>query len=78
MSNLLTATLTITGTRPAVERLHPGCHPPDQTEKSGVAGNVPDEWRKTVLVTKPADVSEQPTSLVPAGRGQIHQKGAAP
>ncbi len=53
MGNMLTASVTIKGVRPLFWHwfgpdaipLHPG-------ERTGVAGNDPEEWRKTALITK--------------------------
>lgn len=53
MSNLITATVTIQGTRPMLwHRFGPDAIPLEKREKTGVAGNDPEEWRRTCLVTK--------------------------
>jgi hypothetical protein len=50
MGNLLKATVTIEGTRPLLwNHFGPDVIPLEKQEKSGVAGNDPDEWRKKVL-----------------------------
>lgn len=52
MSNIITANVKIKGTRPLLwHAFTPEAIPLKKSEKSGVAGNDPDEWRKTVLVT---------------------------
>lgn len=52
MSNLLTASVTITGTRPLLwHAFGPDAIPLEKQERTGVAGNDPEEWKKTVLVT---------------------------
>jgi hypothetical protein len=53
MANLLTATLTIEGTRPLLfHAFTPEAIPVSgKRERSGVAGNDPTEWRRTVLVS---------------------------
>lgn len=53
MGNILTARVTIKGTRPILwHHFGPEALPLEKQEKTGVAGNDPEEWRKTVLVTK--------------------------
>lgn len=54
MSNMLSAKVTIKGTRPLfMHAFGPDSIPLDKRkEKTGVAGNDPEEWRKTVLCTK--------------------------
>lgn len=50
---MLTATVTIKGTKPLFwHAFGPESIPLEKQEKEGVAGNVPPEWRKTVLCTK--------------------------
>jgi hypothetical protein len=52
MANLLQATVEIEGTRPLLFNcFSPDALPLEKQEKSGVAGNVPDEWRQSVLMT---------------------------
>jgi len=54
MSNMLSAKVTIKGTRPLfMHAFGPDSIPLDKRqERTGVAGNDPEEWRKTVLCTK--------------------------
>jgi hypothetical protein len=50
MSNIVQAQVTIIGTRPLLwHHFGPAAIPLEKQEKSGVAGNDPEEWRKTVL-----------------------------
>lgn len=52
MSNLLTAEVTITGTRALLwHAFGPDAIPLEKKERTGVAGNDPEEWKKTVLKT---------------------------
>ena len=52
MSNLLTATVTIRGVRPMLwHAFGPDALPLERQAKTGVAGNSPDEWKKTVRYT---------------------------
>lgn len=53
MSNIVTARVSVKGTRPLL--LHafgPDALPLEKQERTGVAGNDPEEWKKTVLMTK--------------------------
>lgn len=55
MSNMLRAEVSVEGTRPLLwHHFGPDAIPSDgkRKERTGVAGNDPEEWRKTVLVTK--------------------------
>jgi hypothetical protein len=53
MSNILTAKVTIQGVRPLwFHRFGPEALPLEKQERTGVAGNDPVEWRRTVSVTK--------------------------
>lgn len=53
MSNIVTATVTVRGIRPLFWHVFgPEAIPLEKQEKDGVAGNSPNEWRKTVLYTK--------------------------
>lgn len=52
MSNILTARISIIGTRPLLwHAFGPDTIPLTKRERSGVAGNDPEEWRRTVLAT---------------------------
>ena len=53
MGNLLTAKVSIAGERPLLfHHFGPDAIPLEKQERTGVAGNDPEEWRKTVLMTK--------------------------
>ncbi len=53
MSNLLQASVSIKGIRPLMwHAFGPDSIPLEKKERTGVAGNDPEEWRKTVLLTK--------------------------
>lgn len=53
MSNILLAKVTIKGLRPLLwHHFGPDALPLEKQEKTGVAGHDPEEWKKTVLVTK--------------------------
>ncbi|HEY4721974.1 MAG TPA: hypothetical protein VII92_09020, partial [Anaerolineae bacterium] len=52
-NNIVTANIKIVGVRPLFfHRFGPDAMPLEKQERSGVAGNDPTEWRKTVSVTK--------------------------
>jgi len=52
-NNILTATVTITGDRPLMwHRFGPESIPLEKQEKTGVAGNDPEEWKRTYLANK--------------------------
>lgn len=62
MSNMITATVTICGTRPILwHRFGPDAIPLEKQERTGVAGNDPEEWRKTVLMTKDRQLYLEPS-----------------
>ena len=62
MGNILTATVTVRGTRPLLwHHFGPDAIPLEKGEKSGVAGNNPDEWKKTVLATTDGQLYVEPT-----------------
>ncbi len=51
MGNNLTASIVVRGTRPLLWHcFSPDTLPLGKKERSGVAGNDPEEWRKTILV----------------------------
>ena len=53
MSNLVEARVRIRGTRPLMwHAFGPDSIPLEKQERTGVAGNDPEEWRKTVLCNK--------------------------
>lgn len=52
MANILTAQVTIRGTKPLIWHwFGPDSIPLEKQERTGVAGNDPEEWKKTVLAT---------------------------
>lgn len=52
MANLVRARVTIQGKRPLLQHMFgPESIPLEAQEKDGKAGNVPNEWRKTCMVT---------------------------
>jgi hypothetical protein len=62
MSNIVRARITIKGVRPLLlHHFGPDALPLEKQEKDGVAGNSPNEWRKTALVTKDGQLYLQPT-----------------
>lgn len=67
-TNIVTAEVSIVGTRPFLfHKFGPEALPLEKQERSGVAGNNPDEWRKTFWYTKMgSSTCRPPTSSVPA------------
>jgi hypothetical protein len=62
MSNIVRAKVTIKGVRPLLlHHFGPDALPLEKQEKDGVAGNSPNEWRKTALVTKEGQLYLKPT-----------------
>lgn len=62
MSNVVQAKVTIRGIRPLFwHKFGRDSIPLEKMEKSGVAGNDPEEWRKTVMVTKEGQLYLEPT-----------------
>ena len=52
MSNIISAQVSIKGTRPLLwHRFGPDALPLEKQERTGVAGHDPEEWKRTVLVT---------------------------
>lgn len=52
MGNIITAAVTIRGTRPFWQHhFGPDAMPLEKQERTGVAGNDPEEWRRTCSVT---------------------------
>jgi len=61
MGNILTAQVSIRGTRPLFWHVFgPESLPLEKQERAGVAGNNPEEWRKTVLFTKEGQLYLRP------------------
>ena len=64
MSNIVTATVTIKGTRPFLwHAFGPDSIPLEKGERSGVAGNDPTEWKKTVRRTKEGQLYATPEQV---------------
>lgn len=62
--NIITACITIQGVRPILwHRFGPEAIPLQKQEKTGVAGNDPEEWRKTVLVAKDGQLYVEPSYI---------------
>jgi hypothetical protein len=62
MSNIVKAKITIRGMRPLLQHhFGPDALPLEKQEKDGVAGNSPNEWRKTAMVTKDGQLYLEPT-----------------
>lgn len=52
MSNIISATISVIGTRPLLQhRFGPEAIPLEKQERTGVAGNDPEEWKRTCMVT---------------------------
>jgi hypothetical protein len=64
MGNILTAQVTVVGTRPLLwHAFGPDAIPLEKREKTGVAGNDPEEWKRTVLVEKDGRLYLEPTYI---------------
>jgi hypothetical protein len=64
MSNIIKAKVTIKGTRPILwHHFGPDAMPLEKQERTGVAGHDPEEWRKTVLMTKDRQLYVMPTYI---------------
>jgi hypothetical protein len=62
MGNIVRAKVTIRGVRPLLQHhFGPDALPLEKQERDGVAGNSPNEWRKTALVTKGGQLYLEPT-----------------
>lgn len=62
MGNVLTAKARIRGIRPLWwHRFGPDSIPLEKQEKTGVAGNDPEEWRRTALVTRQGQLYLDPS-----------------
>jgi len=88
VGNIITAEVAITGTRPLLwHRFGPDAIPLEKGERTGVAGNDPEEWRKTVLVTPDGQLYVEPSYVfgtivggarqIKKGRGSIQADVAA-
>ena len=62
MSNVISAAVSIKGVRPLIQhKFGADALPLEKQEKTGVAGNNPEEWRKTCMVTKEGQLYVLPT-----------------
>lgn len=62
MGSILTAKVSIEGTRPMIwHAFGPDSMPVEKREKTGVAGNDPEEWRRSVLMTADRQLYIRPT-----------------
>lgn len=88
MANMLMARVTIRGTRPLLwHHFGPDALPLGKRERTGVAGNDPDEWKRTVLATPEGQLYVEPTYIfgcirdgakyTKKGRGSIQPMVAA-
>lgn len=64
MSNIISATIAITGVRPLIwHAFGPDAIPLEKRERTGVAGNDPEEWARTVLMTADRQLYLLPTYI---------------
>lgn len=64
MSNILKAHVAIRGTRPLIQhRFGPDSLPIEKRERTGIAGNDPEEWRRTSMITKQGQLYLGPTYI---------------
>jgi hypothetical protein len=64
MGNILHAAVAVKGTRPLLwHRFGPDSIPLEKAERTGVAGNDPEEWHKTVLATPDGKLYLEPTYI---------------
>jgi len=64
MSNILTANVTVEGYRPLLWNAFTlDAIPLKKREKTGVAGNNPEEWKKTVLATEKGQLYLKPSYI---------------
>jgi hypothetical protein len=64
MGNILQAKVTVKGVRPLLwHHFGPDALPLEKQERTGVAGNDPEEWRKTLLVTKAGQLYVDPSYI---------------
>lgn len=85
MSNMTTARVSVVGTRPLFwHKFGPDAISLEKQERTGVAGNDPETWRKTTLVTKDGQLFLEPMNVSASirdgakytkrGRGSIQPK----
>lgn len=64
MGNLLKAKIKIVGIRPLLQhQFTEAALPLEKQERTGVAGNDPEEWRKTAMVAKNGQLFVEPTYI---------------
>lgn len=64
MGNIVNASLSVRGVRPLLwHKFGPESLPLEKQEKTGVAGNSPDEWRTTVTYTSDGQLYLEPSYL---------------
>jgi len=64
MSNIVTAKVSIKGARPLLwHKFGPESIPLEKQERTGVAGNDPQEWARTVLHTKEGQLYLEPSYI---------------
>lgn len=75
-NNILYASIAVRGIRPLLwHRFGPDSIPLEKQEKTGVAGNDPQEWMKTVLVTQQGQLYLEPSYIFGCIRdGSRHTK----
>lgn len=62
MANILNASITVKGLRPLMwHAFGPDAIPLEKQERTGVAGNDPEEWKKTVLALPTGQLYIQPS-----------------
>lgn len=62
MSNIVIAKIRIKGTRPILwHKFGPDAIPLEKQERTGVAGNDPEEWKRSVLFTKEGQLYLEPS-----------------
>lgn len=87
-SNIVRARISVRGIRPLLQHsFGPDSLPLEKGERTGVAGNDPEEWRKTCMVTKDGQLYIRGTYVfacirdasrhLKSGRGSIQPKVAA-
>jgi len=88
MANVIKASVRIKGTRSILwHQFGPDAIPLEKQERTGVAGNDPEEWKKTVLMTAERQLFVHPTYIfgmcrdaakyTKSGRGSIQTAVAA-
>src|SRR5215212_6388559 len=64
MGNIIQARITIKGLRPLLwHKFGADALPLEKQERTGVAGNDPEEWKRTVLMTKDRQLYIDPTMI---------------